>query len=84
MLGRLTAATLKAGGQLTVEAPLPWREPVSVRDGWGGAGNPKWQTHTVGQYDVILAQPEANPAVISANADLSLHWLNFYLPEFRS
>ncbi len=77
MLGRLSATHLPAGGQTTLEAPRPGEDVfVYVTDGAGQAG-----ADTLGQYDVILAQPDA-PDIPLRAADDDLHYLSFYLPQF--
>jgi len=82
MQGRLTAGTLKAEGRTSIEAPRSGESLfLYVTDGEGYVtydGN----TKSVGQYDVILARPDAEPAILTAAADSSLHWLSFYLREF--
>jgi redox-sensitive bicupin YhaK (pirin superfamily) len=81
MTGRLTAGKLPTQGRTTVEAPRPGESLfLYVTDGvgtvtYGG------ETRTVGQYDVILARPDADAAVLSTDGE-SLDWLSFYLPEF--
>lgn len=81
MTGRLTAATLVNGGRSAVETPRPGENLfLYVTDGAGyvtQGGN----TRAVGQYDVILARPDAATAALTA-ADSSLRWMSFYLPEF--
>lgn len=75
-VGRLTATTIPAGGQTTVEAPGPDEQLfLYLTDGQGKLGEV-----TMGQYDVILARPEADDLVIEGNTDL--HYLSFYLPPF--
>jgi hypothetical protein len=82
MNGRLTAATLESAGRSTVEAPQVGESLfLYVTDGEGYVtydGN----TQSVGQYDVILARPDMDTAVLTAASDSPLKWLSFYLPEF--
>lgn len=82
MNGRLTAATLVPQGRSTIEAPqLGESLFLYVTDGAGYVtydGN----TQSVGQYDVILARPDMDAAVLTTESDSSLKWLSFYLPAF--
>lgn len=80
--GRLSATTVPADGKLIMELPREDEQLfLYVTDGRGQveyAG----RTQPLGQYDVILATPDAQPAVISADANNALHYLSFYLPPF--
>lgn len=79
--GRLTATTLPASGQTTLEAPLPGEDLfLYVTDGGGQAVN--GVTAPLGQYDVILARPDAETVTLTAADDAPLHYLSFYLPTF--
>lgn len=81
MTGRLTAARLPVGGSTQLEAPREDEDLfLYVTDGAGVAAN--GSTHSLGQYDVILATPETEPVTLSAAADSDLHYLSFYLPSF--
>jgi redox-sensitive bicupin YhaK (pirin superfamily) len=84
MPGRLTAGDLSAEGRTVIEAPHPGESLfLYVTDGAGYVtydGN----TQSVGQYDVMLARPDADVATLTAADGSSLHWLSFYLPEFLS
>ena len=81
MAGRLTATTIAPGGRTTLEQPRPDENLfLYVTDGAGQAQN--GAAHALGQYDVILAQPEAEAATLSAGPDAPLHYLSFYLPRF--
>ncbi|MBZ0294071.1 MAG: pirin family protein [Anaerolineae bacterium] len=83
MTGRLTATTVPAGGSTTLEAPRADEDLfVYVTDGVGEA-NYEGAVSSVGQYDVMLATPDALPATLSA-AEEPLHYLSFYLPSFLS
>jgi hypothetical protein len=42
------------------------------------------ENRALGQYDVLLARPDANTIAISAGEDTSLYYLSFYLPSFLS
>jgi len=81
MQGRLTAATLPAGGATTLEAPAPGEDLfLYVTDGAGQARLLATPT-PLGQYDVLLARPDA-PAVALTAAAEPLHYLSFYLKRF--
>jgi len=78
MLGRLTAARIPAGGSAALEAPLVGEDLfLYITDGRG-----TFAEHALGQYDVILARPDAPPSTLHAAEDHSLHYLSFYLPSF--
>jgi redox-sensitive bicupin YhaK (pirin superfamily) len=82
MTGRLTATVLPAGGTTTLEVPAPGEDLfVYVTDGTGQAQLPAAHT-ALGQYDVLLARPDAPAVTLSAAADEPLHYLSFYLPRF--
>ncbi len=82
--GRLTAATLPAEGRSTIELPRPGESLfLYVTDGSGYVTH-DGNTNSVGQYDVILMRPDADPAALTAASGSSLNWLSFYLPEFLS
>ena len=82
MTGRLTAATVDAGGKTQLEAPHPGEDLfLYVTDGTGQAAY-HGEGVALGQYDVILATPEVGLAEIQASADERLHFLSFYLPKF--
>ncbi len=83
MQGRLTAGTLVAEGRTSIEAPQVGESLVLYLTDGEGYVTYEGNTKSVGQYDVILARPDAEPVVLTA-ADSSLHWLSFYLPEFLS
>ena len=40
------------------------------------------ETHTLGQYDVMLGRPDMDSATIEADPGTPLHFLSFYLPKF--
>lgn len=80
MTGRLTAATLPAGGTTTIEAPRPGEDLfVYVTD---GSGQVRYNQRDIalGQYDVMLARQQMDTAAITAQENL--HFMSFYLPEF--
>lgn len=81
MRGRLTASTLPAGGQTTVEPPLPGEDLfLYVTDGTGKAQQ-NGNTPALKQYDVILGTPEMGAVSVTAGEE-ALHYLSFYLPAF--
>ncbi len=84
MHGRLTATVVDAGGTTPLEPPRPDEDLfVYITDGTGQAALPAAAALTpLGQYDVLLAQPEAPAAAVTAASDQPLHLLNFYLPRF--
>ncbi|MBZ0288238.1 MAG: pirin family protein [Anaerolineae bacterium] len=74
--GRLTATTVPANGVTQLVPPQPDEDLfLYVTDGTGKAGE-----FSLGQYDVLLAKPEAE--AITIQADTPLHFLSFYLPQF--
>jgi len=82
MTGRLTATRVPAGGGTLLEAPRSGEELfLYVTDGVG-AFEQHDHAGALGQYDVILAQPDAQDTTITAPATKDLHFLNFYLPAF--
>ena len=84
MSGRLTAASLPAGGSTTLEAPRPDEDLfVYITDGAGQAGLAPGEAPTpLGQYDVLLARPELPDYALTAGSDQSLNYLSFYLRRF--
>jgi redox-sensitive bicupin YhaK (pirin superfamily) len=83
MAGRLTASFVDVGGRTAPEPPQDGEDLfVYVTDGAGEAryGDQAWP---LGQYDVLLARPEAGDgASIAAAPDGPLAYLSFYLPRF--
>lgn len=82
MHGRLTATQLVASGQTQVEWPRVGENLfLYITD---GAGQARYNNQTVslGQYDVLLARPEAEPPQITAATNQPLHYLSFYLAPF--
>lgn len=80
---RLTSALLPPGGQATLEKPGPGEELfLYFVNGYGRFHSPTYD-ETVGLYDVVLAKPEADTAVITAD-DAPLNYLSFYLKPFMS
>lgn len=81
MTGRLTATTISAGGETTLETPRDGEDLfVYVTDGQGTVQN--GNRHSLNQYDVMLARPDADTVTICA--DTALDYLCFYLPSFLS
>lgn len=82
MAGRLTATTVDPGGATALEPPRTGEDLfLYVTDGSGGA-SANGEGASLGQYDVLLARPDAPPTRITASADGPLHYLSFYLPRF--
>ncbi len=78
---RLTATSVPAGGQTHLQLPRDGEDLfLYVTD---GAGKASWKGEqaSLGQYDVILATPQADEVTIGANGE-ALHYLCFYLPRF--
>ena len=83
MTGRLTATTIPGGGMTTLEPHRAGEDLfLYVTDGKGKLQN--GDNSALGQYDVILARPNASEATLSAAPDSELHFMNFYLPSFLS
>jgi redox-sensitive bicupin YhaK (pirin superfamily) len=81
MHGRLTATMVDPGGSTSLIPPQAGEDVfVYVTDGSGQAEY--GAVHALGQYDVILARPDMDTAVITAASDAPLHFLSFYLPKF--
>lgn len=79
---QLTATTIPAGGETVVEAPSSDYDLfLYVTD---GAGQAQWsgQDVALGQYDVLLAQPEMPQTHIRNTGDAPLHYMSFYLKPF--
>jgi redox-sensitive bicupin YhaK (pirin superfamily) len=82
MTGRLTATTVDAGGATLLQPPRPGEDLfLYITDGIGQAQH-HGESVTLGQYDVILAMPEADSVTLGADGDKPLHYLSFYLPRF--
>jgi redox-sensitive bicupin YhaK (pirin superfamily) len=83
MFGRLTATAVDAGGATLLEAPREDEDLfLYVTDGAGQMRNGEFAT--LGQYDVVLAQPDMREVTLVAAKDEPLYFLNFYLPKFLS
>jgi len=80
--GRLTATLVDPGGQTRLEDPRSDEDLfVYITDGAGQVTHPDCQA-PLGQYDVILTQPDSAPATVAAVPDRALSFLSFYLPKF--
>lgn len=81
MTGRLTATTIPTGGITTVEAPRAGEDLfLYITDGTGRVAHDA-VCRVLGQYDVVLARPDAETITIMAD-DTPLQYLSFYLPAF--
>lgn len=79
---RLTATTIPAGGTTFIETPHEHEDLfLYITDGSGEAFLPQAPT-AVGQYDVILARPDAPQVTLTASEDAPLHFMSFYLKPF--
>lgn len=82
MRGRLTATTLDADGNVGIQLPEGDMDLfLYVTDGSGHL-HANGESTAIGQYDVLLANPEAEPARLEAGPDEKLDYLSFYLPSF--
>jgi hypothetical protein len=80
MTGRLTASNVDDGGKTTLELPQDNEDLfLYVTEGTGQL-TLNGETRPLGQYDVIVARPDAVAATIQG--DQSLRYLSFYLPPF--
>lgn len=78
--GRLSATVIEPGGSAELEAPRPGEDLfLYVTDGAGQMRN--GTVAAMGQYDVVLARPDAAPHTLAAG-DSALSYLSFYLPTF--
>jgi hypothetical protein len=78
---RLTSTVLPPGGQAPLELPQPGEQLfLYFVDGHGRFQSSTLQA-SIGLYDVVLAKPEAETAVITAT-DQPLNYLSFYLKPF--
>ena len=79
---RLTSSILPAGGTATLELPQPGEELFL----YFVDGNGRFQTstaqHQIDLYDVVLAKPAAETAVMTAGPNKPLNYLSFYLRPF--
>lgn len=86
MTGRLTAGCLKPGGTTTLELPQAGEDLfVYVTDGSGRfEAAADQESGQLGQYDVMLARPDAGGVWLTADAERPLDFMSFYLPRFLS
>jgi redox-sensitive bicupin YhaK (pirin superfamily) len=85
MRGRLTATSIKPGGKTALEPPQAGEDLfLYITDGAGALVN--GDRTLLGQYDVVLATPEAPEAALEASPKdpAGLRFLCFYLPGFLS
>ncbi|HEX6385965.1 MAG TPA: pirin family protein [Anaerolineae bacterium] len=79
---RLTSAILPAGGRTTVELPQENEDLfLYFVDGSGGRIQAAGLDESIDLYDVVLATPQAEAAVIEAG-ERPLNFLSFYLRPF--
>ena len=78
---RLTSTLLPAGGQAALEPPQPGEELFLYFVAGDGRFQTPHTTQEIGLYDVVLAKPQAETAVIQAG-DQPLNYLSFYLKPF--
>ncbi|MBC7810712.1 MAG: pirin family protein [Burkholderiales bacterium] len=79
---RLTATFVEPNGSAAVEPPRSNEDLfIYITDG-AGSVNHAGNTTLLGQYDVILARPDTQPATISTAANSDLRYMSFYLPTF--
>jgi redox-sensitive bicupin YhaK (pirin superfamily) len=80
--GRLTATSVEPGGAIRVEVPRPGEDLfLYVTDGAAQA-HFDGQTIEIGQYDVLLARPDAEGVSVDGVIERPLHFLSFFLPGF--
>lgn len=82
MDGRLTATRVGPGRSASLELPRDGEDLfLYVTDGQGSLKQ-NGKSTSVGQYDVLLARPEAGSAAFTAAPEEGLDFLSFYLPKF--
>ncbi len=79
---RLTSTVLPAGGTAAVELPQPGEDLFLYFVDGNGRFQSITQHHNIGVYDVVLATPQAETAVITASDEKPLNYLSFYLKPF--
>ncbi len=80
---RLTSTLLPAGGQAEMELPASGENLFIYFVNGNGRFTTSALEKPIGLYDVVLAKPEAETAVIQAG-DEPLNYLSFYLKPFMS
>ena len=84
MVGRLTATKVDPGAEVLIEPPGKEEDLfLYVADGAGRLQS-NGQKSSLGQYDVVLARPDAPPETRFSAEREALHFLSFYLPKFLS
>ena len=81
MDARLTSTTVPAGGQAAIEPPQPGEDLFLYFVKGNGRIQAPAFSQSIDLYDVILATPQADTAVITAG-DQPLNYLSFYLKSF--
>jgi redox-sensitive bicupin YhaK (pirin superfamily) len=80
---RLTSTIVPAGGQATIELPHEGEDLfLYIVDGQGRIEATDLN-QTAGSYDVLLASPQSEAAVVTTS-DRPLNYLSFYLQPFLS
>lgn len=79
---RLTSSILPAGGAAEIERPQPGEDLFLYFVDGNGRLQTATQHHQIDIYDVVLASPEAETAVITAGSEKPLNYLSFYLNPF--
>ena len=79
---RLTSSILPAGGTAEIELPQPGEDLFLYFVDGNGRFQTATQHHQIDIYDVVLASPEAETAVITAGSEKPLNYLSFYLNPF--
>jgi len=80
---RLTSAILPPGGQARIEKPQPGEDLFLYFVNGDGRFHSPIHEELIGLYDVVLATPQADTAMIEAG-ETSLNYLSFYLKPFMS
>jgi redox-sensitive bicupin YhaK (pirin superfamily) len=80
---RLTSTLLPAGGMAEMELPAPGENLFLYFVDGSGSFTTSVQEKPVSVYDVVMAKPEAETAVIQAG-DAPLNYLSFYLKPFMN
>ena len=78
---RLTSTVIPAGGEATIELPEMGEDLFLYFVNGNGRFQSSTQNESIELYDVVLATPEAETAVIHAG-DEPLNYLSFYLKPF--
>lgn len=81
---RLTSSILPAGSTATSELPQDGEDLFLYFVDGNGRFQTSTHQHEIDIYDVVLATPQAETAVITAADDRPLNYLSFYLKPFMS